>query len=85
VRYARGERAPAIAGLARFRNVVLIQIARAIEEAGLAALRGELRPGQAMKARYRYGLGLSTPSVLSAFLASRGDLATRKDAPRRSR
>jgi hypothetical protein len=41
LRYARGERAPAVAGLARFSNVVLIQIARAIESAALAAQRGE--------------------------------------------
>src|SRR5258708_1931157 len=41
LRYARGERALAVAGLARFSNAVLTQIARAIEDAGMAAMRGE--------------------------------------------
>jgi tetratricopeptide (TPR) repeat protein len=47
LRYARGERALAVAGLARFPNVVLTQIARAIEDAGLAAMRGEAGPAAA--------------------------------------
>jgi len=41
VRYARGERALAVAGVARFPHVVLMQLARAIEEAALRAQRGE--------------------------------------------
>ena len=37
VRYARGDRAPAVAGLAHFSIIVLNQITRAIEDAAWAA------------------------------------------------